>query len=59
MRKDHQVPDVDGNIEPDGYVTCIEHFKLKYVYPEVADFIKFQTGIKRAKLRADIYSRKP
>ena len=54
-RADHQVPDEEGNCEPDG----IEAFGALESYVEVADFVKLQTGIKNAKLRADILKKNP
>ena len=58
-RADHQVRDKEGNCEPDGYVHCIEAFGAYESYVEVADFVKLQTGIKNAKLRADILKKNP
>ena len=58
-RADHQVPDKEGNIEPDGFVQCIEAFGAIESFVEVADFVQVQTGIKNSKLRADILKRNP
>ena len=57
QRKDHRVPGDDGKIESDGYVVCIEAMSYAEENYDIKDFIKYQTGIKHARLRGEILKR--
>ena len=53
------MPGDDGKIEPDGYVVCIDSMGYAERYVEIAEFIKYQTGIKYAKRRGNILKGTP
>ena len=57
--KSHLVPGSDGTIEPDGYVVCIDAMSYAETDVEIADFKKYQTGIKHARRRGEILKRTP
>ena len=53
--KNHQKPDEDGTVEPNGFVIVIDAMGAKEFSVEVKDFIKYQTGITNARRKAKIF----
>ena len=53
------MPDEDGVVEPDGWVTCIDAHSYDESWIEVKDFIKHQTGIKYARRKSEILLKNP
>ena len=57
--KNHQKPDEDGTVEPNGFVIVIDAMGAKEFYVEVKDFIKYQTGITNARRKAKVFKKNP